>query len=155
MADENTGAQGNENTGAQGNQNDSGNTGTPAVIDDATIERIAAASTRQAAQNHQQQGNQQQSQSNDAGSNDANSNNSGGSTGGIPEWAAALPETIARAVKEAVGTPQTVAQNNGAQGNENTGGQGKGNAGSDNGGPGGVGSNLTAQQKFAKWWGGR
>ncbi len=138
MADENNGAQGNENNGAQGNENQQ-NQGSSFVLDDATIDRIAEASSRKAADQHRND------QRNDAGSNDQNNgnngNNSGGSNSGIPDWAAALPETIARAVKEAVGTPKAP-ENNGAQGNENNGAGGNENQGQEPG----------KSKSFAHWW---
>lgn len=138
MADENNGANGNEN-GANSNDNNQQQQGNGFVLDDATIDRIAEASSRKSAEQRRND------QRNDTGSNGqdngAQSNNSGGSNGGIPDWAAALPETIARAVKEAVGTPKAP-ENNGAQGNENNGAGGNENQGETPG----------KSKSFAHWW---
>lgn len=152
MADENdqqnTGATGNENNGTAGNGN---GTGAPVVLDDATIERIAAASSRQAAQQVNQNGAQGNQQNSGASSNE---NNSGGN--GAADLATkidALPELITRSIKEAFTPPST---NSGANSNENKGAQGNENqGGQSNEGQGGGEAQQPGRKKGwrgGQWW---
>jgi hypothetical protein len=134
MADEINDAAGNENS-AGSNEN----TGSAFVLDDATIDRIAEASSRKAAEHYRQNPG-----SNDAGSNDAGSNNSGSSNGGsndILTAIQALPETVARAVKEAIGTPKPI----------DAGGNNGGNGAESNDGKSGS-SEPGKKRTFAEWW---
>lgn len=141
------GAQSNDNGASdnqQSNQSNQQNTGPQTMsLDDATIERIAAASSRQAAQNVQRNGSQQQQQ--DAGA-QGNGSHSGQSND-LLTAIQALPEQITRSVKEALQPPSNNSggqQNSGAQSNDNSGAQ----------------SNDSQQQtqtpakkkSFAEWW---
>lgn len=126
------------------------------ALDDATIERIAAASSRQAAQNHGQGPSQQQQQP--VHSEGAQSNNQGSNQSDVLTAIQALPEQITRSIKEAL-QPAT---NNGATGNGATGnnlsqGATAGGAGSNDASgnqPGSTGGS-SASERFAKWWFGK
>lgn len=133
------GAQGNDN-GAQSNQNAGPQT---MSLDDATIERIAAASSRQAAQNVQHNGSQQQQQDTGAQGNGSHS----GQSNDLLTAIQALPEQITRSVKEALQPPSNNSggqQNAGAQGNDNSGAQGNGSQ-QETHEPG-------KKKGFADWW---
>lgn len=129
-------------SGAQSNNQNAG----PQTmsLDDATIDRIAAASSRQAAQNVRDNGAQQNHQDNGA-----QSNNSSGGQNDLLTAIQALPEQITRSVKEALQPPaaNTGAQNNNGQ--QDSGAQGNGSAQQESG----AGSNEPGKRKsFGEWW---
>lgn len=98
MSDEND-ASGNENSGASSNEQQNNQQGNGFVLDDATINRIAEASRRGAAD-------QVRDDQRNGGQNDAQGNHSSGNNDALLTAIQALPETVVRAVKEAVGVPQ-------------------------------------------------
>jgi hypothetical protein len=143
------GATGNENTGPQ-QQNNGAQT---MSLDDATIERIAAASSRQAAQNHGQGPSQQNQQS--AGNGAESNNHQGSNQSDVLTAIQALPEQITRSIKEAL-QPATNSAN--TQGNAGFNGQSQNNGAGSND----AGSNDSGQQQqpgkkrgFAEWWFGK
>ena len=140
------GASGNGDTGPQ-QQNNGAQT---MSLDDATIERIAAASSRQAAQNHGQGPSQQHMQPADNG---ASSNNQGSNQSDVLTAIQALPEQITRSIKEAFQPPtnsQGNQQGNGAQSNGSGQQQQQGsNEGSQQG------SEPGKKRGFAEWWFGK
>lgn len=126
-----------------GPQQQTNGTGTVA-LDDATIERIAAASTRQAANNHGQGPSQQQQQPVDNG---ASSNNQGSNQSDVLTAIQALPEQITRSIKEALGQPAS----NGAQSN-NSGQQQQSGSGET---PSETPQEPGKRKSFGDWWFGK
>ena len=136
------GATSNETTGPQQQTNGA----QTMSLDDATIERIAAASTRQAAQNHGQGPSQQHTQPVDNG---ASSNNQGSNQSDVLTAIQALPEQITRSIKEALQPPS----NNGAAGN-GTSNSATGNN-SSHGAEGSQTQEPGKKRGFAEWWFGK
>lgn len=117
------------------------------ALDDATIERIAAASTRQAASNHGQGPSQQHMQPVDNG---AASNNQGSSQSDVLTAIQALPEQITRSIKEALQPPSN------SQGNQQESGAQSNNSGERQQQDSQQESQQPGKKKsFAEWWFGR
>lgn len=122
MTDEND-ANGNENSGANSNEQQNQPQGNGLVLDDATIDRIAAASRRGAADQVRDD------QRNGGQNNDAQSNHSSGNNDALLTAIQALPETVVRAVKEAVGVPQQPKNDAGNNDQKNDAGSNENNSG--------------------------
>lgn len=123
------------------------NTGPATVaLDDATIQRIADASSRQAAQNVNN-GSGQQQQSTQQDNNGAQGNHQGQSGDAVLTAIQALPEQITRSIKEALQPPSSNSggqqQNTGAQSND-SGGQQQQNSGAS--------QEPNKKRSFAEWW---
>lgn len=126
----------------------------PVSLDDATIQRIADASQRQAAQNVNNGSGQQQQNSgaeSNGQQNHAPSNNAGQSGDAVLTAIQALPEQITRSIKEALQPPSggsgSQQQNSGAQSNGGT-EQQQQNSGQPSQAPG-------QKKSFADWWFGK
>lgn len=125
-ASNNSGAGSNQPTGQQ-----------TMSLDDATIERIAAASSRQAAQNVRDNGSHQQPVAQDNGSSNGNQSD-------VMTAIQALPEQITRSIKEALQPPQQT----GASSNDSGNGAGSNNSGQQQDAP----TEPAKKKSFAEWW---
>lgn len=125
-ASNNSGASGNQSTGPQ-----------TMSLDDATIERIAAASSRQAAQNVRDNGSHQQPVAQDNGSSNGNQSD-------VMTAIQALPEQITRSIQEALQPPQQT----GAGSNDSGNGAGSNNSGQQQD----TATEPAKKKSFAEWW---
>lgn len=120
------------NSGASGNQS----TGPQTMsLDDATIERIAAASSRQAAQNVRDNGSQQQQ---------TVAQDNSGNQSDVMTAIQALPEQITRSIQEALQPPQQT----GAGSNDSGNGAGSNNSGQQQD----TATEPAKKKSFAEWW---
>lgn len=125
------------------------NTGPATVaLDDATIQRIADASSRQAAQNVNN-GSSQQQQSTQQDNNGAQGNHQGQSGDAVLTAIQALPEQITRSIKEALQPPSS-SGNQGAQSN-NSGQALQQGSQQQSGEPSGQ-QEPNKKRSFAEWW---